>query len=161
MKVLRIVIKCIADFFELYLPCLTFSMMFLAFVMQIVCRYLFNNPISWAFEFTTFCFVWTVLFSALYAKRTRSHVKFSIIYDMLSERAQLWVRLCGNILIVFTFIAAVYPSYDYIMFMGYKKSTILHIPYNILYFPFIIFLLGMIIRFSGDVISDLKKLRRQ
>lgn len=159
MKVIRVLSKCIADLVELYIPCATFCIMFLAFITQIISRYAFNNPLSWAFEVTTFGFVWTVLFSALYAKRTRSHVKFSIIYDMLSTKTKLWVRLCGNLLIVFTFVIAVYPSWDFIMFMGYKKSTILNIPYSILYFPFIIFLVGMIIRFSIDIVEDIKKIK--
>ncbi len=160
MKVIKIIAKCIADLFELYLPCTTFCIMFLAFITQIVSRYIFNHPVSWAFEVTTFGFVWTVLLSALYAKRTRSHVKFSIIYDLFSPKTKLWVRLCGNSLIVFSFVAAVYPAWEYIMFMGYKKSTILNIPYSILYFPFIIFLVGMILRFSIDIINDLKTIRK-
>ena len=154
MKFLKTLIKVIADIVEIYLPCTTFSLMFLAFIIQIISRYLFNYPLAWAFEVTTFCFVWTVLFSALYAKRTTSHVKFTIFYDHLSSKTQLWVRICGNALIVFTLIAAFYPSWDYISFMSYKKSTILNIPYNIVYFPFMIFLTGMIIHFSIDIIND-------
>ncbi len=159
MKKFKPLIKVIADFVEIYLPCTTFSLMFLAFIVQIISRYLFNYPLAWAFEVTTFCFVWTVLFSALYAKRTASHVKFTILYDKLSSKTQLWVRICGNALIVFTLIAAFYPSWDYISFMSYKKSTILNIPYNIVYFPFMIFLTGMIIRFSIDIITDFRSLK--
>jgi TRAP-type C4-dicarboxylate transport system permease small subunit len=42
--------------------------------------------------------------------------------------------------------------------MGFKKSTILGISYDIAFFPFIIFMAVMIGRFAVDVWNDMKLL---
>ena len=149
------------DLLEIYIPCVSFSIMFLSFIIQIFTRYLLNNPQVWTYEMTIFGFIWTALPGALYAKRRISHVKFTLLYDNYSKRTQIWIRIVGNTLILTAFIIGFWPALDYILFMGFKKSTVLKIPYDVVFFPFIIFMLGMIIRIAIDICSDLKILNRK
>jgi len=145
-----------ADIVEIYIPSMTFVGMFIAFIVQIFFRYALNNPLTWPYEITVFGFMWTALFGALYAKRKNSHVKFTLIYDHLSPMKQLIIRLIGNSLICVSFIIGFYPTWDYIMFLAYDKSTVFRIPYHIVYFPFLIFLFGIIVRLILDIIADLR-----
>lgn len=150
------ILQVLADIIEIYIPSLAFITMFASFVIQIFFRYFLNNPLTWPYEVSVFGFLWTALFGALYAKRTNSHVKFTLIYDHLSPKKQLIIRLVGNSLVCIAFIIGFYPAYDYISFLAYQKSTVLLIPYNIIYFPFVIFLAGIIIRLILDIIADIK-----
>lgn len=152
LKILGIV----ADIIEIYIPSITFVTMFLTFVIQIFFRYFLNNPLTWPYEVTVFGFIWTALFGALYAKRKNSHVKFTLIYDHMSPGKQLIIRLTGNLLMLISFIMGFYPAYDYIMFLAYQKSTVLFIPYNIAYFPYLVFMAGIIIRLILDIIADIR-----
>lgn len=155
MKALQVIV----DIIEIYIPSISFIIMFSAFILQIFFRYFLNNPLTWPYEITVFGFMWTALFGALYAKRKGGHVKFTLVYDHLNPLKQLIMRLVGNSLICISFIIGFYPAYDYIMYLEYQKSTVLFIPYHIVYFPFLIFLLGTIIRLIIDIVEDISILK--
>lgn len=150
--------KFLLDLVEIYIPSVSFTVMFISFIIQIFTRYVLNNPVVWSYELTIFGFIWTALLGALYAKRKASHVKFTLLYDMYTPTARIWVRLVGNSLILISFIAGFWPALDYVLFMGFKKSTVLNIPYDVVFFPFVIFMAGMIGRFAVDVWQDARAL---
>jgi len=157
----RKILSILVDLVEIYIPCMSFSIMFLSFIVQIFTRYVLNSPLIWTYELTIFGFIWTALLGALYAKRRMSHVKFTLLYDAYSPQTQVWIRLAGNGLILVAFIAGFWPALDYVLFMGFKKSTVLKIPYDVAFFPFVVFMAGMIIRFAIDVWNDLKILNQK
>lgn len=146
--------------FEVYVPTVTFTIMFSVFVLQIFFRYVLNSPLIWPFEITLFGFIWTAVLGACYAKRENSHVVFSLVYDKRSPKGQLIFRLIGEILILAAFCIALYPTYDFVQFMKIDKSTALQIPFNIAYFPYVIFLILIIGRVAYDLVRDMKKLVR-
>jgi len=146
----------ILDLVEIYIPSVSFTIMFLSFIVQIFTRYVLNNPLVWTYELTIFGFIWTALLGALYTKRKASHVKFTLLYDIYGPKTQIWVRIIGNGLILIAFIIGFLPALDYVLFMGFKRSTILNIPYNIAFFPFVIFMADMIGRLAVDVWKDVR-----
>jgi len=149
----------LVDFIELYLPMATFSVLFISFMTQIVARYFFK-PLIWPEELSLICFVWTALLGGLYAKRTNSHVAFSMVYDTAKPKTQLWMRLAGNFIMAAALVIMYLPSWGYVSFMVYKKSDALRIPMNIAYFPFMIFLTDLIIRVIIDIVKDAKILAK-
>ncbi|HCM28920.1 MAG: hypothetical protein A2Z99_00380 [Treponema sp. GWB1_62_6] len=149
--------RFLVDVIEVYVPVVTFCVLFLSFLTQIVARYFFR-PLLWPEELSLMCFVWTALLGALYAKRDNSHVAFSMVYDAVSPRAQAYMRIAGNALQLFAFLIALVPSWEYVSFMAYKKSDVLLIPLNIAFFPFMIFLADMIVRIAVDLVHDFKSL---
>lgn len=149
----------ILDLVEKYVPMVVFSILFVAFIIQIFCRY-FLVPLTWPMELTLICFVWTALLGGLLAKRSDSHVVFSMVYDATKPKVKLYMRLVGNLLLFISFCIALYPSYDYVVFMGFKKSNVLKIPMDFAFSPFIVFLVFMIGRIGKDLLVDLKKLFR-
>lgn len=143
---------------EIYIPLAAFFLMFCLFLLQIFFRYVLNQPLTWAFELTTMAFVWTVLLGAGYARRKQDHVAFTMIYDVLNAKKQAIFRIVGNGLIIVAFALAVYPVYDYLQFLYIQKSSVLRIPFNIAFMPFLVFLLLMIGHSVHDVWQDVKKL---
>jgi TRAP-type C4-dicarboxylate transport system permease small subunit len=141
------------------IPTLTFSALFVVFMVQVVCRYLFV-PLTWPLEFTLIAFIWTTVLGACFAQRDSSHVTFTLIYDRTRPRAQLIMRVLGNLLVVVAFSIALYPSYKYVAFMSFKRSDVLKIPMNIAFSPFLVFLVIMIVRFAVDLVTDIRKLLR-
>ena len=149
----------VLDLVEKYVPMVVFSILFVTFILQIFCRY-FLVPLTWPMELTLICFVWTALLGGLLAKRTDSHVEFTMVYDAARPKVKLYMRLVGNLLLFISFCIALYPSYDYVVFMGFKKSNVLKIPMDFAFSPFIVFLVFMIGRIGKDLLVDLKKLFR-
>jgi len=50
-----------------------------------------------------------------------------MIYDAVKPRAQTWMRIVGNGLLLFAFAAALYPFMGICHFMSYKHSDALKI----------------------------------
>jgi len=149
----------ILSFFEIYLSSTTFLLLFIVFLLQIFYRY-FLVPLTWPLEFILIDFIWLTLLGACFAQRDSSHVMFTMIYDAVKPRTQIWMRIVGNTLVFIAFSISLYPSYRYVSFMSFKKSNVLKIPMNIAFSPYIVFLIIIIGRLGYDLYIDIKKLLR-
>jgi len=147
----------ILNFLEIYLSSTAFLLLFIVFLLQIFYRY-FLVPLTWPMEFIQIAFIWLTLLAACFAQRDSSHVMFTMFYDEVKPRTQIWMRIVGNTLVFIAFSISLYPSYRYISFMSFKKSDVLKIPMNIAFSPYIVFLVIMIGRLGYDIITDFKKL---
>jgi TRAP-type C4-dicarboxylate transport system permease small subunit len=145
------------DIIEIYIPTLTFVTLFVVMMLQVFFRY-FLAPLTWPLELSLFCYIWTILFSVGYGMRDDSHITFDILYDKASSRGKLFMRIAGNTLVVISFVAAFYPSYKYISFMGFKHSDALQLPMNWVYFPYMVFMVVVIGRLSVQIYKDIQTL---
>jgi len=128
-------------------------------MLEIFYRY-FLVPLTWTLEFTLIAFIWVTLLGACFAQRDSSHVMFTMIYDKVKPRTQIWMRIVGNTLVFIAFSISLYPTYRYINFMSFKKSDVLKIPMNIAFSPYMVFLIIIIGRLGYDIITDFRKLNR-
>jgi TRAP-type C4-dicarboxylate transport system permease small subunit len=145
------------DIVELYLPMLAFLTIFVCFMIQIISRYFFT-PLMWPEELALLSFVWAALLGALYAKRNESLVFFTLIYDKASDRGKAIIRIAGNVLLVTAFAISFKPSLDFVIFMSYKKSSVLYIPMNLVSSAYLIFLVDITIRYVVDIVRDVRAL---
>lgn len=141
---------------EVYLAVFSFGAMLITFLIQIFFRYVVDNPLTWPFELTTVTFVWTVILGATYAMRRRDHLVFTLLYDRFSERTQLAIRLASNGIVCIGLIIVLYPSFEYISFMGQQSTAVLSIPFSVVYAPFLYFLLSSIVYLLSDLVRDVK-----
>ena len=155
------VLRFIENMFNISLPTIAFAVLFSVFIVQIVFRYFFNHPLTWTYEVTVVAYTWVALLAAGYARKVNEHVVFSVIYDKLNAKWQALFRILGNILITVTYIILYVPAYNSITFLSYKHTSVLKIPLNIVFFPFMVFLTFVIIYSIIDIITDIKKLFRR
>jgi|ETNmetMinimDraft_13_1059891.scaffolds.fasta_scaffold57880_2 TRAP-type C4-dicarboxylate transport system permease small subunit len=151
-------IKWIMECIEIYIPTISFAILFIVFVIQVFFRYFLNNPLTWPFEVTLIGFIWTTLLGACLAQRNREHVEFTLIYDLMPAKWQGKMRILANVLIITAFIIGLYPSWDFIQFMEFEKSTVLRIPFSWIFLPFFIFLIIIIGRLTIELFQDIKLL---
>lgn len=147
------------DVIEIYIPSLAFVTLFIVLLVQIFFRY-FLVPLTWPLEYSLFAYIWTILFAVGYGLRDDSHISFDLVYDVVKPRGQLWMRIIGDTLVVVAFIIALYPSYKYVDFMSFKKSDALGLPMNLVYAPFMVFMLVVIGRFGHRLFRDVRSLLR-
>lgn len=145
------VLLFLLDVVELYLPMAAFVMLFLLFVINVFYRYALNAPLTWPYELITLGFVWMAVFAATYVRRLGAHVEFTLVYDSLSPLKQRISRILANTAVLFTFVVAIPASLDWVLFMDFKATANLKIPFSIGYFPVVPFL----ILISGHCIYDL------
>lgn len=141
------------DVIEIYIPSVTFIAMFLVLLLQIFFRY-FLVPLTWPLEFSLFCYIWTILFAVGYGLRDDSHISFDLVYDVAKPRGQTIMRVAGDTLVVVSFVIALYPSYKYVAFMGFKHSDALGLPMDWVYAPYMVFMVIVIARFGRRLVRD-------
>jgi TRAP-type C4-dicarboxylate transport system permease small subunit len=154
---LKKILLFLLDVVELYIPMLAFLTIFACFMIQIVSRYFFV-PLMWPEELALLSFLWAALLGALYAKRQESLISFTLIYDKMSDRGKAIMRIAGNILLIVTFAISFKPSLDFVIFQSYKHSAVLFIPMNVVSSAYLVFLLDVTVRYTVDVVKDIRSL---
>ena len=152
--------QILIDIPEKHVAALTFSVMFIVFVLQIFFRYVLNRPLIWPYEVSILTFIWTVMLGACYAKRDNVHVVFNLVYDRQKPLGQLIFRTIGNVAMITAFCIALFPTYKYIQFMNHDRTVDLQIPKNIVFGPYMVFMVIIIGRVTYDLVTDIRKLVR-
>ena len=144
------------DWVELYIPAASFVIMFIVFVLQIFCRYVLRAPLQWAYEITVSCYLWLVVLGACYAQREHAHVLFTLIYDKMPTRLRAFAACLGNALIFFAFAWSLPTSIRFVDFMKMQKTSVLKIGLNIVYAPYIPFLIMMLVYMGIEIVRDFR-----
>lgn len=155
MNTFKKVLYKVRDVFEIYIPICAFIVMFMTFVVQIISRYVFKFPLTWAYEVTVIGFSWTVILGACYAMRQRNHVKFTLIYDMLSPKMAALTRLAGNVIIFVTFLLLIQPSMEYVSFMGFQSTSVFKIKLSWIFSVFVYFVVSIIGYTLSEIWEDI------
>lgn len=142
------------DCIELYLPILSFIILFCVFVAGIVARYIIKTPIVWSNEVISICFLWMVLSAACYCQHHRSHVTFTMVYDALPRRAAEFTAFLGNAIILAALALSFLPTLKYIQFMEVQKSSMLRIPMSIIYIPYIFFMAFLMVYMVIEMVEQ-------
>ena len=135
-KIIRFLQKCVEE----VIPMCTFSIMFIVFIVQIIARYIFRSPLSWAYEVTVMCYLWTVMYGACYTTRKKSHVKFTMLYDALKPKGKAVLVFLGDLIIAAAFLIMSLPVIKFIGQMKMQVTGVFKIGLNVIYFPFIPFM---------------------
>jgi TRAP-type C4-dicarboxylate transport system permease small subunit len=156
MKRLKIVFDKIFDIIEVYLPMMSFIVVFISYVIMIIYRYFLYESIDWLFELNMIAFVWSSIFAASYGGRTGKHIMFTLIYDKFSENKKTVIRLIGSLFTVVIFSLILPKTLESLIFISMKKSSIMQLPFSVLYLPFLLFIVLTIIYYLIQFVKDIK-----
>lgn len=126
---------------------LMLAIMFFAFIVQVVFRYVFNFPIGSASEITIIMWLWVVLWGAAFVLREEEEIRFDIVYGMAGKRTRLVMTAISALALIVIYGMSLPAAWDYVMFMKVQKSSYLGIRYDGLYFIYIIFSVAVIARY--------------
>lgn len=143
------------DVIELYIPSAAFIVFFVFYIILIIWRYVIRQSIPWMMEMSTMLYLLMAVAASSYGSRKDTHVVFSVVYDRLSEPWQRAVRILMDLVVCGVPAVLIPISYKSIMFVQVKTSQILKLPYNILYFPFMIFIVLSFIHHLVDLIRTI------
>jgi TRAP-type C4-dicarboxylate transport system permease small subunit len=132
------------------------SVMFLAFVVQITARYVFNYPLGWTLELCLTMWLWTVFWGASFSLRNEDHVRFDMIYLNVSPKAKRWLAAIAAIAIVVTMLVALPRTYDFISFLKIKKSGTLRIPLMYVFSIYLVFMVATIAIYARGLVRIFK-----
>lgn len=127
---------------------LLFAVMFAAFLVQIVFRYVFNFPIGWTSELTIVCWLWLVLFGAAFVVREAEEIRFDLIYYAVGDRARRIMALVTGLSLIGLYVISLPAVFDYVTFMKVQSTAYLKIRFDILYSIYIVFVLAVLARYA-------------
>lgn len=129
------------------LSCALLAAMFVAFIIQIVCRYLLNLPIGWTHEVSVVTWIWLVLFGSAFAVREREEIRFDLVYSSASDRARRVMGVITAAALVSLFGMSLPAVVDYVTFMRVESTAYLKIRFDYLYSIYVVFAVAMIVRY--------------
>lgn len=88
--------KKIVDFLGVFIPNITFLVIFLTFMVTIVSRYFFKTPVTWSYEVSVLGYMWTMFFGVGKAMEADEHVVFGLVYDAVKPRTQFIFKVVYN-----------------------------------------------------------------
>jgi len=122
-----------------------FAAMFGSFVIQVVSRYVFDDPISWTLEVCSITYVWIVFFASGTIVTIRQHITFDMLYSALTPPWKRGFSLFTTASLLALFVICLPEVLGYIHFVSLKHTLILNIRLDLIYSCFAIFMIGAII----------------
>jgi TRAP-type C4-dicarboxylate transport system permease small subunit len=125
-----------------------FMVMFLAFIVQIVTRYVINFPLGWTFELSMLCWVWGVLWGAAFVVRERDEIRFDVVYSLLGNRTRRILTVIAGVALLALYGISLPAVTDYVLFMKVERTAYLKIPFDFAYFVYVIFAVATLVRYA-------------
>jgi TRAP-type C4-dicarboxylate transport system permease small subunit len=123
------------------------GLMFAAFILQIVFRYLLNLPIGWTNELSVILWIWLVLFGAAFVVREEEEIRFDLIYSAVGPGARRVMFLISAIVLIVLYGISFPAVWDYVTFMKVESTAYMKIRFDWLYSIYVIFVIAVIVRY--------------
>jgi TRAP-type C4-dicarboxylate transport system permease small subunit len=141
-----------------YVAVICFTAMFAGFILQVVTRYVFNNPVDWTQELSVVLYLFGVFWTAAFLLRERDHVAFTVIYDHAGPPVRRVMAAIGAIAIGVSFAADLPAAWDYIRYMARQQTPVMHVRFDLVFGIFLIFMIAVVWR-SILILRDLLGVR--
>lgn len=122
-----------------------FMVMFASFMAQILSRYVFDAPLSWTLEICSIAYIWVIFWSCDILVSERQHIIFDVLYQKFPPQPRRLLAIFNTAVVALTFLAALPGTLDYIAFLGRRHTMVLHLPFDIVYSCFGIFMIAAIV----------------
>ena len=130
--------------------------LFLTFVLQIVARYVFRNPLGWTIEVCLTLWLWLVFWTAAFVLKDQDHVRFDLLQAATSRRVQQVFALVSAVAIIAGLLAALPATLDYITFYKIKRSATLRIRLDVVFSVYGIFVVGVVTSYALRALDILR-----
>lgn len=133
------------DLFGVYIPTLSFAILFLCFMATMIMRYCLKISLNWGSELAILCYMWIMFWGSGKGLTMEDHVVFSLVYDRCSPKVQMIMKVFYNIVLAILMVWALKPC---IVAMGRSNmiTGVLKIPYKVAFAPFLFMLVDSAVR---------------
>jgi len=123
------------------------GVMFVAFIIQIVFRYLFNFPIGWTSELTVIMWLWLVLWGAAFVVRESDEIRFDLLSGAMGKRTRIAMGIITAVALVGLYAASFPATWKYVTFMKVERTAYLNIRFDWLFSIYLAFAFAVIVRY--------------
>ena len=123
------------------------AVMFIAFIIQILFRYVLNFPVGWTSEVTVISWLWLVLWGAAFVVREREEIRFDLVYGAVGRRTRRVLTIIGAVALLALYVMSLPAAVDYVTFMKVQSTAYLKLRFDYLFSIYVIFAVAVIIRY--------------
>jgi TRAP-type C4-dicarboxylate transport system permease small subunit len=129
------------------------AIIFVAFLVQIVMRYVFNAPVGWTTELSLAAWLWLVLWGAAFVLKDDEEIRIDLLTARASQRTRRIVGGMVALAIIVLFGMSLPGAWSYVTFMKVEKSSYLGVRMDITYSIYIVFVVAVILRAVRQLVS--------
>lgn len=122
------------------------AIIFVAFIVQIALRYVFNWPVGWTTELSLVAWLWLVLWGASFVLKDDEEIRIDLLTDRAGPVARRVMVGLAAAAVVVLFALSLRASYDYVSFMKVEKSSYLGVRMDVTYSIYLVFAVAVIVR---------------
>lgn len=130
---------------------LLFALLFLVFVVQVVARFAFHQPLAWTDEAAVILYLWAILWGAAFVCKDRENVAFDLLYQRATPARQRLMALAACALLGVLAAWALPGTLDYIHFMQRERTPVLGLPFHWVFAPFGLLLAALMLRYAWRI----------
>jgi C4-dicarboxylate transporter, DctQ subunit len=123
------------------------AVMFAAFVVQIVFRYVFNLPTGWSSELAVILWLWLVLWGAAFVVKESEAIRFDLLSGKAGRRTRIAMGIVTAAAVVILYGASLPATFSYVTFMKVEKTSYLKIRFDWLFSIYLLFAIAVIVRY--------------
>lgn len=120
------------------------AVIFLAFIIQIGLRYVFNWPVGWTAELSVVAWLWLVLLGAAFMLKPHEELRIDFVLASVGPRTRRVLGILASVGIAVLFAMSLPAAYSYVIFMKVEKSSYLNIRFDVLFSVYILFSVALI-----------------
>jgi TRAP-type C4-dicarboxylate transport system permease small subunit len=125
---------------------LLLAVIFIAFIIQITLRYVFNWPVGWTTELSLAAWLWLVLWGAAFVLKDEEEIRIDLIAERAGYRTRRVIGAIGAVCVIVLFSMSLPASWSYVTFMKVEKSSYLGVRMDFMYSIYIVFVVAVIAR---------------
>ena len=122
------------------------AVIFVAFIVQITLRYVFNWPVGWTSEVSLAAWLWLVLWGAAFVLKDEEEIRIDLVTEHANRRLRRIIGAIGAVCVIVLFGMSLPASYSYVAFMKVEKSSYLGIRMDVMYSIYLVFVVAVIAR---------------
>ena len=139
---------------------LLFLALFVAFILQIGARFLWNQPLPWTDELAVVLYVWVIFWACAFMVPASSHVSVDILIQQLPAALRIWFQTAGQLMLGGFALCALPASWDYLWFIRREATAVMGLPLFWVFLPLLVALLMMVIKTLHSVWQLLHFMRK-
>ena len=113
-----------------YVIAALFSTMIVVVTAQVLWRYVFDNSLDWTEEFSRHVFVWMTFVGAALAVKEGTHIRVSILVDMLPVKMKNYLASVYLVLIVIFLGLVAFFGFQQVNLTAGQRTSGLDLPLN-------------------------------
>lgn len=120
------------------------AVIFVAFLVQITLRYVFNWPVGWTTEVSLAAWLWLVLWGAAFVLRDDEEIRIDFLARAGGPRQRRVIAAVGAVSVIVLFAMSLPASWSYVTFMKVEKSATLGVRMDWMYSIYLVFVVAVI-----------------